>query len=278
MTVVVRTVEALRSWRAALPADERVAFVPTMGFLHEGHLSLLREARRRGGHVVLSIFVNPTQFGPGEDYDRYPRDEDGDLAKARDCGVALAFCPLAPEQLYPSRDTWVNVEQLDRHLCGRSRPGHFRGVCTVVCKLLALVQPHVTLLGEKDFQQLAIVRRMHEDLFLPGEIVGMPIVREADGLALSSRNAYLDATTRAQALAIPRLLDRVAAAFAAGERDVTTLCAGAEAALAPGRLDYLEIVDERTLTPLTRIEGPARAAIAAFFGRVRLIDNRMLLP
>jgi len=146
----------------------RIGFVPTMGSLHRGHAELIRTAAAHTDVVVVSVFVNPLQFGPGEDYDRYPRDEDGDLAKARDCGVALAFCPHAPEELYPSRDTWVNVEQLDRHLCGRSRPGHFRGVCTVVCKLLALVRPDVTLLGEKDFQQLAIVRRMHEDLFLPG--------------------------------------------------------------------------------------------------------------
>ncbi len=280
MIEVLRTAAELQAWRAAVPATTRVGFVPTMGYLHEGHLTLLREARRQvgDGRVVLSIFVNPTQFGPNEDLDRYPRDEVGDLSKAESCGVDLAFCPLDPAELYPTRDTWVEVERLDRNLCGRSRPGHFKGVCTVVCKLLALVRPELSFFGEKDFQQLAIVRRMHADLFLPGRIVGMPISREHDGLARSSRNAYLDADTRAHALGLPRLLGRIRADFDRGEREVDRLLAGADAALPSVRLDYLEIVDEHTLDPLSRIDRPARCAIAAFVGRVRLIDNVALVP
>jgi pantoate--beta-alanine ligase len=280
MVLVLRTVSELRRWRDAQPGE--VAFVPTMGYLHDGHLSLLDEARRLvppdRGTVALSIFVNPTQFGPREDLDRYPRDEVGDLAKAATCGVDVAFCPTDPHELYPSRTTWVNVEQLDRHLCGASRPGHFRGVCTVVCKLLGLMRPSVSLFGEKDYQQLAIIRRMHADLFLPGEIVGMPIVREPDGLALSSRNANLGAQARSDALAIPRFFDEVRRRFAAGERDAQRLVEGAEAALAPGRVDYVELVDAVELSPIDHVRAPALCAAAVFFGSVRLIDNAVLVP
>lgn len=278
MTEVIRTVAALQAWRDALAPDVRVAFVPTMGYLHAGHRSLLDEGRRRGDRLVLSIFVNPTQFGPNEDLDRYPRDEAGDLAQADGSGVDVAFCPLDPREMYPSRSTWVNVEGLDTGLCGRSRPGHFRGVCTVVCKLLALVRPHVSLFGEKDYQQLAIIRRMHADLFLPGTIVGMPIVREPDGLAMSSRNANLPAAARSEAVAIPRFLARVRERFAAGERDAARLVAGAEAALAPGRIDYVELVDADDLQPVSVAERPVLCAVAVFFAGVRLIDNAVLVP
>lgn len=280
--LVLRSTAELIAWRRA--QAESIAFVPTMGFLHEGHLSLLREARRRAGdgRVVASIFVNPTQFGPGEDLDRYPRDEPGDLAKAEACGVDVVFCPADATELYGPRQassaTWVDVEGLDRHLCGRSRPGHFRGVCTVVCKLLGLVRPDVSLFGEKDFQQLAIIRRMHADLFLPGTIVGMPIVREPDGLARSSRNANLDATSREAALAIPRWMDEVRRRFRAGERRVAELGAGAEAALSPGRIDYVEFVDAADLQPADIVTSPTLCAVAVFFGGVRLIDNTVLTP
>lgn len=285
--LVLRSTKDLLAWRAQLDAGTTIAFVPTMGYLHDGHLSLLREARQRAqaGAVVLSIFVNPTQFGPAEDLDRYPRDEAGDLAKARACGVDVVFCPATPVELYPGRTdtqaevaTWVSVDGLDRHLCGRSRPGHFRGVCTVVCKLLMLVRPDVSLFGCKDFQQLAIIRRMHADLFLPGAIVGMPIVRESDGLALSSRNANLDAASRRAALAIPRFLAEVRARFAAGVRDRDALLDDAEPRLAPGRIDYVELVDTETLQPLDVIDRPALCAVAVFFGGVRLIDNAVLSP
>ncbi len=278
---VLRTRSALRSWRASLPAQTPVAFVPTMGYLHEGHLSLLREGRRLApeGALVLSIFVNPTQFGPTEDLERYPRDEAGDLAKAEACGVDVAFCPADPRELYPQGTrTWVEVEALDRHLCGAARPGHFRGVCTVVAKLWGLVQPSVGLFGEKDYQQLAILRRMHADLNLVGEVVGFPIVREPDGLAMSSRNTNLSVTARGEALAISRYLAQVRARFAAGQRGAEALLGDFVGALAPGRIDYVSIVDAEELQPVETVQQPALVAVAAFFGGVRLIDNTVLRP
>lgn len=275
---IVRSVRELRAWRAGV---ERVAFVPTMGYLHEGHLELLREARRRvpDGALALSIFVNPTQFNDPRDLQNYPRDEAGDLAKAASVGVDLAFCPSDPSELYPpGASTWIEVEGLDRHLCGATRPGHFRGVCTIVGKLLALVRPSVAVFGEKDFQQLAIIRRMHRDLLLDGEIVGCPIVRESDGLAMSSRNARLSPSARSEALAIPRLLARVRERFAAGERDAAALLRDAETLLAPGRIDYVSLVDAEHLQPCERVEAPVLVAVAVFFGGVRLIDNTLLVP
>lgn len=267
----------MQAWRAGLAPGTRVAFVPTMGFLHEGHLTLLREGRRRGDALALSIFVNPTQFGPKEDLDRYPRDEAGDLAKAASCGVDVAFCPLDRRELYPhGTSTWVEVVGLDQHLCGATRPGHFRGVCTVVAKLWGLVRPDVALFGEKDFQQLAILRRMHEDLFLGGEIVGMPIVREPDGLAMSSRNTNLSPEARTQALAISRFLRAAAGRFAGGAREAGEIVGEVGEALAPGRIDYVSLVDAEELQPVARVERPALLAVAAFFGGVRLIDNVVL--
>lgn len=281
---VVRGVDEVRAWRSALPSDVRLAFVPTMGFLHEGHLSLLREGRRRvgpDGKLVLSIFVNPTQFAPNEDLDRYPRDEAGDLAKALAEGVDLAFCPLDDSELYPGgRDvmTWVQVEPLQKTLCGRSRPTHFRGVCTVVTKLWNIVRPDVAVFGQKDFQQLAIIKRMHADTFLCGEVVGHEIVREPDGLAMSSRNSNLSPEERQQALAIPTFLAQVRERFAAGERRVEALVAGAAEAVRPGLLDYCELVDAATLQDIKTVERPAVCAIAVHFARARLLDNTLLTP
>ena len=279
--LVLRTREALLAWRASLPADAPVAFVPTMGFLHEGHLSLLREGRARaaGGSLVLSIFVNPTQFGPKEDLDRYPRDEAGDLAKADAWGVDVAVCPTDKKALYPNgTSTWVEVEGLDRHLCGAARPGHFRGVCTVVARLWGLVRPRWGLFGEKDYQQLAILRRMHADLNLVGEVVGLPILREPDGLAMSSRNTNLNSQARGEALAISRYLAGVRARFAGGVRDSQELLGDFAALLAPGRVDYVSIVDADELQPIGQVTRPALVAVAAFFGGVRLIDNTVLRP
>lgn len=276
---VLRTRAEMQAWRAG--AAGPVAFVPTMGFLHEGHLSLLREGRGRadGGSLVLSIFVNPTQFGPREDLDRYPRDEAGDLAKADACGVDVAFCPLDRGVMYPyATHTWVDVEGLDQHLCGAARPGHFRGVCTVVAKLWGLVRPDVALFGEKDFQQLAILKRMHAELGLVGEVVGMPIVREADGLAMSSRNVNLKGSARQEALAIPRYLAGVRDRFAKGERDAKVLLGDAAGELAPGRVDYASLVDAEELQPVDVVTRPALCAVAVFFGGVRLIDNCVLRP
>ncbi len=278
--LLLRTREALLNWRAAAPALP-IAFVPTMGYLHAGHLSLLRHGRglAGGGSLVLSIFVNPTQFGPNEDLARYPRDEAGDLAKAEACGVDVAFCPTDPAALYPNGTrTWVEVEGLDRHLCGASRPGHFRGVCTVVAKLWGLVRPDYGVFGEKDYQQLAILRRMHADLNLVGEVVGLPIVREADGLAMSSRNTNLDPQARQDALAISRYLQDLRMRFAAGERTAAGLLQDPAAALAPGRVDYASLVDAEDLQPVEVVTRPALVAVAAFFGGVRLIDNCVLHP
>lgn len=282
MPAVLRAPDELRAWRDALPVGRRVAMVPTMGYLHEGHLSLLREARRLvppgEGEVVLTIFVNPTQFGAGEDLDRYPRDEAGDLAKAEVCGVDLAFCPTDPDAMYPSRRTWVQVEGLSTGLCGASRPTHFRGVCTIVTKLWSLVRPDVAVFGEKDYQQLAIVRRMHADLMLGGEVVGMPIVREADGVAMSSRNANLGEQGRRDARALSRFLGVVRERFAAGERSREALLHDAAQRLGPGRVDYVDLVDADDLQPVQTVERPALCALAVHVDGVRLIDNTVLRP
>ncbi len=279
---IIRTVADLRAWRNSLGPSHRVGFVPTMGYLHAGHLSLIERARelvpQSAGSVVLSIFVNPTQFGPNEDLDRYPRDEAGDLAKAEAAGVDVAFCPLDPFELYPTRLTWVDVEELSTGLCGGSRPQHFRGVCTVVTKLWGLIQPEIGVFGEKDYQQLAILRRLHTDLFLGGRIVAAPIVREPDGLAMSSRNANLTPEDRQAALAIHRYLVGVATRFDAGERRRSGLLRDAAAAVEPGRLDYVDLVDADRLGRLAVVEAPAVVAIAAHFGGVRLIDNVRLTP
>jgi pantoate--beta-alanine ligase len=280
---VIRTRKAVQAWRASLSAQVDVALVPTMGFLHDGHLSLIAEGRRRCQHrgpVVVTIFVNPTQFGPNEDFSTYPRDEAGDLAKCERAGADLVFAPEDPRELYlPDASTWINVENLDRDLCGASRPGHFRGVCTVVAKLWHLILPRWGIFGEKDFQQLAILRKMHSDLFFGGEIVGMPIVREPDGLAMSSRNAKLSATSRDDARAIFRFLCAVKDRFANGERDAQALVAGAEEFLAPGDIDYVRVVDAGLLSPIIGIvEGAVLVALAVRYGGVRLIDNMVLAP
>jgi pantoate--beta-alanine ligase len=272
--LVIRTPTEMTAWSAAVRArGERVAFVPTMGALHEGHVTLLREARKHGQRVALSIFVNPTQFGPNEDLTRYPRDLPGDLAKAAAAGTDVAFVPEAAD-VYPTGfQTTVEVGELARGLCGPFRPGHFAGVATVVCKLFNVVRPDVALFGEKDYQQLAIVRRMVIDLDMGIEIVGVPTVREADGLAMSSRNAYLSPVERGRALSLSRALFAARDAVAAGARDGTAVAARARAALDVDRIDYVELVDAGTLRPLTDIDRPAVLAVAAFVGRTRLIDN-----
>ncbi|HEX4354562.1 MAG TPA: pantoate--beta-alanine ligase [Polyangiales bacterium] len=284
MTVeIVKTPSAMRArsdaWRVA---GKRIAFVPTMGYLHDGHVSLLEEGRRRGDVLVLSIFVNPTQFGPKEDLSRYPRDLEGDLAKAERAGVDVAYVPDAAAMYPDGYQTFVEVEQLQQGLCGASRPGHFRGVATVVLKLLNVVQPTVALFGMKDYQQLQVIRRMARDLDVPSEIVGMPIVREPDGLAMSSRNAYLSPDERKRALVLSRALDAARTAFAGGERDAGTLLANAREVVDSGegvRLDYLELRDGESLELSSgAVVRPAVMAIAVFVGRTRLIDNLLLAP
>ena len=284
MTVeLVKTPAEMRAraaaWRAA---GKRIAFVPTMGYLHQGHVSLLEEGRRRGDVLVLSIFVNPTQFGPKEDLSRYPRDLDGDLAKAARAGVDVAYVPDAPAMYPTGYQTFVEVEDLQKGLCGASRPGHFRGVATVVLKLFHAVQPHVALFGRKDYQQLQLLSRMARDLDLGIEVVGLPIVREPDGLAMSSRNAYLSADERQRALSLSRALGAARGAFDEGERDAARLVDRARSTLqgTPGvRVDYLELRDAESLAELVgRVTRPAVMALAAFVGATRLIDNQLLEP
>jgi pantoate--beta-alanine ligase len=271
---IVRTSAEMMAWsRAAHARGERIAFVPTMGALHAGHVALLADGRRRADRLALSIFVNPTQFGPNEDLARYPRDLPGDLAKAAGAGTDVAFVPEASD-IYPAGfQTTIEVRELSRGLDGLFRPGHFAGVATVVAKLFNIVQPDIAIFGQKDFQQLAIVRRLVADLAMGIEIVGLPTVREPDGLAMSSRNAYLSPAERARALSLSRALFAARDRVAAGARAAAALVDGARAALDVDRLDYLEICDAETLTPVARVERPSVLLVAAFIGRTRLIDN-----
>ncbi|HSI03781.1 MAG: pantoate--beta-alanine ligase [Myxococcota bacterium] len=271
MPELLRDAAAMRAWRDARK-NERVALVPTMGYLHDGHLGLVKRARELADLVVASIFVNPTQFGPNEDFSRYPRDEAGDLAKLASAGVDAVFLP-SREELYPTGfDTYVVPEELARGLCGASRPGHFRGVCTVVCLLFRITKCDVAVFGEKDYQQLTIIRRMTRDLWLDVDIVGHSIVREADGLAMSSRNVYLSTEERARALSLSRTLFAMREE-AVNEKTVAALLANGRALLGEVKVDYLEIVGAEDLRVLTRLDRPARALVAAFVGKTRLIDN-----
>jgi pantoate--beta-alanine ligase len=277
---VASTIAEIRSAVAAARAEgRRIGCVPTMGALHAGHISLVELARQLSDFVVVTIFVNPTQFGPKEDLSRYPRDEAGDLAKARPAGIDLAFCPSA-EAMYPAgSQTFIEVRELQQPLCGASRPGHFAGVATVVSKLFHITRPHLAVFGEKDYQQLAIIRRMVRDLDFGIEIQGVPIVREADGLALSSRNAYLSPEQRVAALSLSRGLAAAEAAVKAGERDAQKIVALARAPIEAeslARIDYAELRDAEELTTIDRIEKRAVLALAVFVGTTRLIDNRVL--
>lgn len=273
---VISSPAAMGAWSDAVRArGQRIAFVPTMGALHAGHVSLLSAARSHGDVVVLSIFVNPTQFGPKEDLARYPRDLDGDLAKAGSVETAVAFVPAAKD-MYPSGyQTYVDVREISQGLCGGARPGHFTGVASVVCKLFNIVRPHVAHFGEKDYQQLAVIRRMVADLNMPVDIVGQPTVREPDGLAMSSRNAYLSAPDRARATAIYRGLTAARDLWTKGERKAAGLVAAARASVETGvdRIDYLEIRDAQSLRPVDEISAPAVMLAAAHVGTTRLIDN-----
>jgi len=257
-----------------------VGLVPTMGYWHEGHLSLLQWARERCDRLVATIFVNPTQFGPGEDLDNYPSDLERDAGLARDCGVDVLFTPVRAAMYAPDHGTWVNVPELTRSLCGASRPIHFQGVATVVCKLHNLVQPTFAVFGQKDWQQLAVIRKMTRELDMPVRNEGRPIVREADGLAMSSRNVYLTPAERALAPHIQHGLRLLADLALAGERDSTLLRRAAldyyASRLPMGRLDYLELVDPETVQPLERVQDRALAAVAMRLGRARLIDNLLL--
>jgi pantoate--beta-alanine ligase len=273
---------SVASFRAACDrlraAGDGIGLVPTMGALHRGHLALVDEARRRATSVAVSIFVNPTQFGPNEDFHQYPRPLEQDIALCREAGARLVFAPPASEMYPPDERTRVRVSGLTDALCGPFRPGHFEGVATIVTKLFAATGPAVAVFGRKDYQQLQVVRRMARDLLLPVEIVGYPTVRDADGLALSSRNAYLKPDERKRALAIPRALARAVALHRNGERSAGALRRAALELIEPAatRVDYVTVADADELRPFGDSEGVgerAVLAVAAFVGTTRLIDN-----
>ena len=255
-----------------------IGFVPTMGFLHEGHLSLMKIARERADVTVASIFVNPTQFGPNEDLAAYPRDFERDEKLCRETGVDLLFYPT-PETMYlDSHSVWVDEDSLSEVLCGAARPGHFRGVCTVVAKLLNIVLPDFMVLGEKDAQQLRILRRMVRDLNFPVEIISGPTLREADGLAMSSRNKYLSPAERAEAVCLFQGLEKAKELFAAGERDADALKEAICEIInkTTGTVDYIEIADNESLKSFQALEKPVLVALAVKFSGARLIDNAVL--
>ncbi len=258
---------------------ETIAFVPTMGFLHEGHLALMREGRARATRLASSLFVNPTQFGPNEDFSRYPRNFDGDCELMRTVPVDVLFAP-EPEAMFPAgSQTWVEATEVTKGMCGDHRAGHFRGVTTVVAKLFNIVKPHIALFGEKDFQQLRAIQRMVADLNFDLEIVPVATVREPDGLAMSSRNAYLTPEERERALALSRALRAAGECLKRGERNSAQLAGAARAVLerTPGvEIEYVEARDAETLKPIDRLERPVVVAIAARVGKTRLIDNAVL--
>jgi len=274
---VVRTIrEARASVAKARAAGRRVGFVPTMGFLHQGHLSLVAAAQQDDCWTAVSIFVNPLQFGPSEDFERYPRDEARDLELLRQAGVDLVFAPAAAEMYPPNAVTRIHVARLTEHLCGPWRPGHFDGVATVVAKLFAIVAADRAYFGRKDAQQLAVIRRMARDLDLPVEIVGCETVREPDGLAMSSRNVYLSADERRRATALYRALCLGRDQLGAGERDVSRVVEAMRRvidAASPTQIDYISVVDTEELQPVERVEGRVLIAVAVRFGGTRLIDN-----
>jgi pantoate--beta-alanine ligase len=276
---VVTTAHHFRRACQEARVDGELCLVPTMGYLHAGHQSLIKAAAQRAPAVAVTIFVNPTQFGPSEDLSRYPRDLPGDLAKCEEAGASFVFAPGDAAELFPPGfQTWVEPGPLAAPLDGEKRPGHFRGVCTVVAKLFALSRADAAFFGEKDYQQLAVIKRMALDLNLGTEVVGRPIVRESDGLALSSRNAYLSREERMRATALWKALDAARKAFAGGERDVAALEELARKTLeADGlRVDYAELRDPLELQRPPRADPTTRLFLAAWLGKARLIDNGAL--
>jgi pantoate--beta-alanine ligase len=275
---LVRTPAEMREWSdARRAAGARIGLVPTMGYLHEGHVSLVRVAYERGcGEIAASIFVNPAQFAPGEDYGRYPRNEPRDLAMLEKAGVGAVYMPRVADMYPDGYQTYVDVGGVSQGLCGARRPGHFRGVATVVAKLFLAARPHVAVFGRKDYQQLAVIRAMARDLDFGIEIVGAPIVREEDGLAMSSRNAYLKGEDRTAARCLSRGLSRAKGLFEGGERRTETLVAAARAEIegeSRAALDYAEARDPDTLAPLSGRVDALTILVAAKVGPARLIDN-----
>jgi pantoate--beta-alanine ligase len=274
---VVKTIKEMKEFSSRVRgAGKTIAFVPTMGSFHEGHLSLMREGRKKGDLLVVSLFVNPTQFAPHEDFKNYPRDFEKDSRMAEEAGTDILFAPEADE-MYPSdHQTLVLVERVTRNLCGRSRPTHFRGVATVVMMLFEIVMPHMAFFGEKDYQQLITIRRMVRDLHMSVEVVGMPTVRETDGLAMSSRNTYLLPEERSAALSLYRSLQRAKELLQKREQRASRILDEMKEILQAEplvRMDYVQICDADTLQDVDRIEGDVVIALAAYLGKTRLIDN-----
>ena len=274
---IIQTIPEMQNAAAAWHrAGRRIGCVPTMGALHPGHLSLVQQARNAGAEiVVVTIFVNPTQFGPAEDFSRYPRNFERDAQLCRGAGVDAIFAPAAAEMYASDSSSWVTEEMLSLPLCGERRPGHFRGVTTVVTKLFHAVQPDLAVFGQKDAQQTLVIQRMVRDLNFPVQIIVAPIVREADGLAMSSRNIYLSPDERCRAVAISRSLQEALAAFNSGGRRAAGLRQGVVSAItaAGGRVDYVEIRSRQSLAALETVSEPAVLAVAAYFGKTRLLDN-----
>ncbi|MCX5845092.1 MAG: pantoate--beta-alanine ligase [Deltaproteobacteria bacterium] len=274
---IICSVREMQSFSESLRnRGQKIAFVPTMGYFHDGHLSLMREGKLRGDCVAISIYVNPTQFGPSEDFERYPRDFERDKALAEGVGVDVVFYPENKE-MYPEHyQTYVNVEKVTENLCGISRPGHFQGVTTVCAKLFNIVKPHYALFGKKDFQQLSAIKRMVQDLNMDLEIIGMPIVRETDGLAMSSRNVYIKENERNSALSLSRSLKLAKQMYDRGERDAFRILDEVKIFIEGhpyARIDYAKICDTTTLKDSERLEGESVLALAVMISKTRLIDN-----
>lgn len=277
---IIETVYAMRDWSERERREgRRIALVPTMGFLHEGHLSLVRAAKKRADRVAVSIFINPTQFGPGEDFSAYPRDFQRDCQLLETEEIDIVFHPALAEMYPDGAETFVEVEKLSLPLCGAMRPGHFRGVATAVAKLFNVIRPHVAIFGEKDYQQLQVIRKMVRDLSMEVEILGHPIVREADGLAMSSRNAYLTPDQRRAAVSLSRSLCKAERLVRRGETSAQSLLSLVRAELAKEPLadvEYVKLCDSETLIDIETIHRTALLALAVRFGKARLIDNRVL--
>jgi len=278
---IIRQLSGLRERTKLIRESGRsIALVPTMGALHDGHMALVELAKRQADHVIVSLFVNPRQFGPNEDFEKYPRSEEADAARLADAGVTSLWMPPVSEVYPDGFSTSVVVAGLDDVLCGAARPGHFEGVATIVAKLLNQVRPDVAVFGEKDWQQLVIIRRMVRDLDMDVELVGMPILRDTDGLALSSRNAYLSEAQRKTALALPQALRRAAAGIESGGAIERALAAAKAEILSAGfgTVDYVALVDAGSLQPLVTLDREARLLGAARIGATRLIDNFPVMP
>ncbi len=277
---VIETVSEMQITSEALrQAGHTIALVPTMGYLHEAHLELMRVGKSHADKLIISIFVNPTQFGPSEDFEQYPRDREGDLEKARSVGVDIVFMPSAQDMYPEGFQTTVTLDRLPKHLCGLSRPGHFDGVATVVCKLFNITKPHIAIFGQKDYQQLTIISRMVMDLNMDIRIIGVPTVREPDGLAMSSRNAYLTRDQRPSALCLKKSLDLAKKMVEGGEKDVGKIITAIENLIREHpftEIDYVNICNPVTLDDIKEIKDEALLALAVKVGNTRLIDNCIL--